>query len=92
MNEVAALWNQACVVLKEAGAREVYAFASVTRPDFQSGYDVDLGVRGLPTELFFRAAARVAEALNRKVDLVDLDRQNPFTDHLRGSGELVCVG
>jgi hypothetical protein len=36
--------------------------------------------------------ARVSDFLGRSVDLIDLDRNTPFTRHLRTENELVRVG
>lgn len=86
------LIEQACTTLKSAGALEVYAFGSATSGLFQSGSDLDLGVRGLPPERFYSATAQVADAVGCGVDIVDLDAPTPFTRYLGESGELIRVG
>lgn len=86
------LLERACATLKAAGALEVYAFGSVIRESFRAGSDLDLPVRGLPPECFYRATALATDAVGRGVDLVDLDAPTPFTRYLGESGELIRVG
>jgi predicted nucleotidyltransferase len=82
----------AAAALKAAGAREVYVFGSAAKGSLRENSDVDLAVSGLPPEVFFRAMGAAHDALNRPLDLVDLDRDNPFTRYLKRKGELVRVG
>lgn len=53
---------------------------------------MDLAVSGLPRQVFFRAMAQASRALGRPVDLINLDRENPFTRYLKQEGELLRVG
>jgi predicted nucleotidyltransferase len=82
----------AAAALKAAGAREVYVFGSASTGRLRPDSDVDMAVSGLPPEAFFRAMGAAHDALNRPLDLVDLDQDNPFTRYLKGKGELVRVG
>ena len=75
-------------ILQDAGAREVFIFGSAGRGEQRPGSDIDLAVRGLPPERFFDAMSRVAFAVSRPFDLVDLDEANPFTEYLETKGEL----
>ena len=54
--------------------------------------DLDLAVSGLPPSVFYRMGARVSDLIGRSVDLIDLDRNTPFTRYLRTETELVRVG
>jgi predicted nucleotidyltransferase len=83
--------ERAAQVLKEHGAREVYLFGSAAKGQMREGSDVDLAVVGLPPERFFRAMACAHQALDRSLDLVDLDEDNPFTRNLRKWGRLQLV-
>ena len=83
---------KAAEALRAAGAKEVYLFGSAATGRFGEGSDVDLAVAGLPPERFFPAMARAARILDRSLDLVDLDEDNPFTHYLREEGELIRVG
>ena len=78
-------------ILKEAGASEVFVFGSAARGSAGPDSDLDLAVRGLPPEEFFRAMGRVVLAISRQIDLVDLDEENPFTKYLEREGELKRV-
>jgi predicted nucleotidyltransferase len=82
----------AAAALKAAGAREVYLFGSAATGTLRENSDIDLAVSGLPPELFFRAMGAAHDALNRPLDLIDLDQDNPFTRYLKRKGELVRVG
>jgi predicted nucleotidyltransferase len=80
--------EMAARILREVGAREVFVFGSASREEPPAGCDLDLAVRGLPPERFFDAMSRVALAISRPLDLVDLDERNPFTEYLERKGEL----
>ena len=84
--------EQAAAALKAAGAREVYVFLSAAKGTTHEGSDVDMAVSGLPPVVFFRAMAAASDALQRPLDLVDLDEDNPFTRYLKRRGELRRVG
>jgi len=79
---------RAAAALKELGAREVFIFGSMVSGRGGGDSDFDLAVSGLPPEVFFRAMARAGDILGRKLDLVSLDEDNPFTRYLREEGEL----
>ena len=83
--------ERAAEALRAAGAKEVYLFGSATGNRIGEESDVDLAVSGLPPRRFFHAMARAARILDRPLDLVDLDEDNPFTHYLREEGELIRV-
>jgi uncharacterized protein len=80
--------EQAAATLKASGAKEVYLFGSAARGAMREDSDVDLAVAGLPPELFFKAMSAASRVLGRRLDLVDLDEQTPFTRYLKEEGEL----
>ncbi|MBM4032487.1 MAG: nucleotidyltransferase domain-containing protein [Planctomycetes bacterium] len=84
--------ERAAARLREAGAREVYVFGSAAKGVPREGGDIDLAVTGLPPERFFEAMGGAADLLDRALDLVDLDEDNPFTRYLKEEGELRRVG
>ena len=86
------LVERAAKVLRDAGANEVYLFGSARGGDLREGSDIDLAVAGLPPERFFQAMGQVADILQCRLDLVDLDEESPFTRYLREEGELRRVG
>lgn len=93
MNDKASrLVEEAVAALKAAGAREVYVFGSAAQGRLRENSDVDMAVSGLPPAAFFRAMAAASDALDRPIDLIDLDEDNPFTRYLKRHGELRRVG
>ena len=84
--------RHAAEALLAHGAREVYVFGSVLTGQLRDDSDIDFAVVGLPPRVFFRAMGEARRILGRPVDLVDLDKSDPFTDHLRNSQELQRVG
>ena len=85
------LLTRGAALLKSAGAREVYVFGSVARGRAHEGSDVDLAVSGLPPASFFQTLARLGDLFDRQVDLIDLDRADPFTTYLKEKGLLQRV-
>jgi predicted nucleotidyltransferase len=90
--ETEILIKRVAAELKSAGAREIYVFGSAAHGTVDGASDIDLAVSGLPPSVFYRMGARVSDLIGRPVDLVDLDRNTPFTRHLRSENELVRVG
>jgi predicted nucleotidyltransferase len=78
-------------ILLAAGATEVFVFGSAAQGKIRPGSDLDVAVRGLPPEKFFRAMSEVTFAVSRPFDLIDLDEENPFTEYLEKEGELLRV-
>ena len=60
-----------------------YLFGSVAKGTGDAASDLDLAVSGLPPSVFYRMGARVSDLIGRSVDLIDLDRNTPFTRYLR---------
>ncbi len=83
--------KQAVDILLRNGAREVYVFGSRARGDAAPGSDLDLAVRGMPPERFFRAVGETCSALSIPVDIVDLDESSPALDYLKEHGDLLRV-
>ena len=83
--------ERAAAALRAAGARNVYVFGSAAKGEVREDSDIDLAVTGLPPERFLRAMGDAADLLDRPLDLVDLDEDNPFTRYLKEEGELERV-
>ena len=69
-------------MIKDIGGREAYLFGSAARGDATEISDIDIGVKGVPKDMFFKLNGRIMMALNRRVDLVDLDEETRFTKRL----------
>ena len=91
-DETNILIRRVAVELKTAGAREIYVFGSAAKGAAGAASDLDLAVSGLPPSLFYRMGARVSDLAGCSVDLIDLDKDTPFTRYLRTENELVRVG
>lgn len=81
----------AAKILLAAGATEVFVFGSLAQGKARPESDLDIAVRGLPPERFFKAMSEVTFAVSRPFDLIDLDEENPFTEYLEKEGELLRV-
>lgn len=90
--ETSQMVKRVAAELKSAGAAEVYIFGSAAKGTIGAASDLDLAVSGLPPSVFYRVGARISDLIGRSVDLIDLDRETPFTRHLRNENELVRVG
>ena len=77
--------------LRRYGAREVYLFGSAATGTLRPDSDVDMAVEGLPPAVFFRAVGELMHILDRPVDLIDLDHDDPFTRALKSRGNLTRV-
>jgi len=78
-------------LLRSMGATQVFVFGSVTKGEIGPDSDVDMAVKGLPSNIYFSAISKASDLIGRPVDLVDLDDPSPLVRHLLGSGELVRV-
>ncbi len=79
-------------ILKAAGATEIYVFGSAATGRMRPESDIDLAVRGLAPEHYFRVGGQVMLAVSRPVDILDLDSPSPFTEFLERKGRLRRVG
>jgi predicted nucleotidyltransferase len=74
--------REAAHVLVSFGATEVYVFGSYARGDATEYSDVDLAVRGLPDEVYYRAIGQAGNELPVELDVVALDEDSPFAQWL----------
>jgi predicted nucleotidyltransferase len=81
--------EQAVKILKGGGCAEVFLFGSLVQGGGREDSDVDLAVRGCPPESFFRLYGELMSVLDHRVDLVDLDNADPFTEYLTQKGTLL---
>lgn len=63
----------------------LYLFGS-TLEDSSGAHDIDLGVKGIAPELFFKFYGELLRNLSKRVDLVDLSKKCLFNDLVKKRG------
>ena len=86
--DTTSLVAKATAILHEEGASEVFLFGSQADGTATPDSDLDLAVRGLPPERYFRAVGRLLRELRVSVDLISLDAGSPFAQMLIQRGKL----
>jgi predicted nucleotidyltransferase len=84
--------EKATDLLKNEGCKTIYLFGSMVTGKIHQNSDIDIGIKGLPAEKFFKVYSKLYMELDNKVDLVDFDYDNQFYSLLERIGELVEVG
>ena len=79
-------------LLKNEGCQSVYLFGSLVTGNIHQNSDIDIGIKGLPAEKFFRVYATLDNNLSNTVDLIDFDENNKFFELLDSLGEVVELG
>lgn len=80
--------KQAIKILRNGGCAEVYLFGSIASGKHHQRSDIDLAVRGCPPDQFFQLLGELLFKLDYPVDLVDLDKDDPFVEYLIRKGKL----
>jgi predicted nucleotidyltransferase len=78
--------------LKSEGCSEVFLFGSLVTGDIHENSDIDIGIKGLPPQKFFRVYGRLDEKLTNALDLVDFDSSKDFYNLLNSLDEVVKLG
>ena len=78
--------------LKNEGCKAVFLFGSLVTGNIRDNSDIDIGIKGLPPDKFFRAYSKLYMNLNNDFHLVDFDYENDFFYLLDKQGEVVEVG
>ena len=85
--------KKAIEILKENGAKEVFIFGSIANGKFNMNSDIDIAVRGIEAEKFYKVASILMFELENEFDLIDLDdKENRFSQMLLKVGGLLKVG
>jgi predicted nucleotidyltransferase len=84
--------EKAAGLLKKEGCKTVYLFGSMVTGKIHQNSDIDIGIKGLPAEKFFKVYSKLYMDLDNKVDLVDFDYDNQFFSLLEKIGEIVEIG
>jgi len=70
--------KKAYILLKKEGCNKVYLFGSLIKGKTNERSDIDIGIKGLPDEKFFRVYSAVNHVSDITIDLVDFDDSNDF--------------
>jgi predicted nucleotidyltransferase len=84
--------QQAIEILKVGGCTDIFLFGSLVEGEVRSDSDIDLAVRGCPQGKFFHLLGQLLMTLDHSVDLVSLDQDDAFAQHLATEGELLQIG
>lgn len=84
--------GRAAEILKTAGCTEIFLFGSLATGKVRENSDIDLAIRGCPRGKFFQLLGKLLLELDHPVDLVNLDRQVPFSLYLEKEGGLFQIG
>jgi predicted nucleotidyltransferase len=74
------------------GCTGVYLFGSLVTGNARPDSDIDLGVKGLPPEKYFRVFSALDRQTEHKIDMVDFDSDSDFYETLDSLGEVVEIG
>jgi predicted nucleotidyltransferase len=84
--------KKATNLLKNAGSKNVYLFGSMVTGKIRENSDIDIGIRGLPPEDFFRVYSQLYMNFDNDIDLVDFDDDNDMFSLLEKLGEVIEIG
>lgn len=70
---------------KKYNVASVYLFGSSLEDNIEAK-DIDLGVKGIAPELFFKFYGELLRNLSKVVDLVDLSKKSLFNDIIEEKG------
>ena len=85
--------KKATQILKENGAEEVFIFGSIANGKFNENSDIDIAVKGINEENFYKIASILMFELENEFDLIDLDdKEDSFSQMLLKVGGLLKVG
>ena len=79
-------------LLKNEGCQSIYLFGSMVTGKIHQNSDIDIGIKGLPSEKFFHVYAKLDNNLSNEVDLIDFDENNKFYNLLNSLGEVMEIG
>lgn len=83
--------SNAVSYLNSIGLEEVYLFGSLAKNEATEDSDIDIAVRGIKPEDFFKIYGELLMLLSHPIDFIDLDLQSSFGEQLNITGELKRV-
>ena len=76
--------NKISELANKYGVSQILLFGSALLKD--NFNDIDLAVKGIKPELFFKFYGELLFAVSKPVDLIDLDIENPFVELVQQEG------
>ncbi|MFC1670747.1 nucleotidyltransferase family protein [Spirochaetota bacterium] len=83
--------EKAISILKDLGCKEIYIFGSLIEGNVNNDSDIDLAIKGISEKSYFFIWSKLYMALKHKVDLVNLDKGDRFSNFLQKEGLLSRV-
>ena len=83
--------KKANIFLKNEGCKTVFLFGSMVSGKIHENSDIDIGIKGLPPEKFFKVYSKLYVDLDNEFHLVDFDSENDFFSLLNKHGEVIEV-
>ena len=72
--------KKAIKILKENNSKEIFIFGSLVNGNYNENSDIDIAVRGLSQDIFYKVASILLFELENEIDFIDLDdEQNRFS-------------
>ena len=84
--------DKATSLLKNEGCKSVYLFGSMVTGKIHNNSDIDIGIKGLPPEKFFKVYSKLYMNLDNEIHLVDFDYDEQFFSLLKRLGEVEEIG
>jgi predicted nucleotidyltransferase len=91
--EIDTILTEITSYLKDKGCRKIVLFGSYAEGDSSKHSDIDIAIKGMSSEDFFKAVARLSYIVKKQVDLVDLDDiQSSFRNSIEKEGKVLYAG
>ena len=84
--------DKATSLLKNEGCKSVYLFGSMVTGKIHNNSDIDIGIKGLPPEKFFKVYSKLYMNLDNEIHLADFDYDKQFFSLLERLGEVAEIG
>lgn len=68
--------KKAIKILKENDVTEIFIFGQVVNGNFNENSDIDIAIKGIKQEEFYRVASILMFEIEKEIDLIDLDDKN----------------
>ena len=83
--------KKAVELLKREGCSEIFIFGSLINGDYNEYSDIDIAVKGLSPDKFFKVIGELLGELNVPFDLVDLEDNSRFSQRILKKERLIRI-